>query len=36
VESDAVFLDDKMGGDDKVSRLKKIGADAGAAGCLGS
>jgi hypothetical protein len=34
-ESDAVFLDDKIAADTKVTVLQKIGAEAGAAGCLG-
>lgn len=33
-EADNVFIDDKMDGAAKVSVLKKIAADTGAAGCL--
>jgi hypothetical protein len=32
--ADDAFIDDKMDGAAKVSLLNKIGADAGAAGCL--
>lgn len=33
-EADTVFLNDKMDGAAKATQLNKIGADAGAAGCL--
>jgi hypothetical protein len=33
-DADNVFIDDKMDGAVKVGLLNKIGADAGAAGCL--
>jgi hypothetical protein len=33
-ESDAAFLDDKLTGEAKVALLKRIGAEAGAVGCL--
>ena len=33
-ESDAAFLDDKLDDKVKAARLKKIGAEAAAAGCL--
>lgn len=35
-ESDAAFLDDKMASEAKVAKLRKIGAEASASGCLAS